>query len=280
MATKIPAFTTTCAYSTAMSGGYWYIYLKSGGTFRFGYAKRAVDIFLCGGGGGGGHSANPGGGGGGGGGYLTTEYGKAIETAAYPIEIGAGGAAAESGGSTSAFGYSAAGGNPGNHGWSWSDSAGGAGNAYGGNGGDYTGKPGQDGGRGTLAFGTGNAYYGAGGGGGAGRFSSNGAGGETGGGTGGSGAGAENTGGGGGGAAGHDDGEDWRVGGAGGSGIVIIRGMEDDELPVYFNGTRLREIYLNGELIEGLVYGGTRIFARLKEWVWPKRASARQLADA
>lgn len=43
---------------------------------------------------------------------------------------------------------------------------------------------------------------------------------------------------------------------------MILRGTEDDFLPVYFGGTQLREIYFNGELIKGLIYGGTRLFAR------------------
>jgi len=50
---------------------------------------------------------------------------------------------------------------------------------------------------------------------------------------------------------------------------VIIRGTQDDMLPVYFNGKQLSEIYFNEEKLKGLIYGGTRLFSQLlgrKRW--------------
>lgn len=286
MATKIPAFTTTCAYTTAMSGGYWYIYLKSGGSINFSHTKRKAEIFLCGGGGGGGGGQNgQGGGGGGGGGNLRTVTGVNIAAGTdYTISVGDGGYAGGAyagkggtGGSSSAFGYTVTGGVGGN--WP-SQCDGGTGYADGGHGGWGNGNEGgEKGGNGALAFGTGSVKYGAGGGGGNGL-----AGGETGGGDGGGWAtagstGTANTGGGGGGGGVQDSDPYGQPGGRGGSGIVIIRGTEDDMLPVYFNGTQLKEIYLNSELLEGLIYGGTRIFARVKSWLWPKAAMRLRLVQ-
>ena len=43
---------------------------------------------------------------------------------------------------------------------------------------------------------------------------------------------------------------------------MILRGTEDDFLPVKFNGTQLTKITFNGETVTGLIYGGTRIFAQ------------------
>lgn len=48
----------------------------------------------------------------------------------------------------------------------------------------------------------------------------------------------------------------------GGSGVVIIRGTEDDLIPVFFNGTQLSKIIFNGVTLTGLIKDGTRIFAR------------------
>ncbi len=55
---------------------------------------------------------------------------------------------------------------------------------------------------------------------------------------------------------------------------MILRGTEDDFLPVYFGGTQLREIYFNGELLKGLIYGGTRLFARAQNHFRAKRMPA------
>ena len=48
----------------------------------------------------------------------------------------------------------------------------------------------------------------------------------------------------------------------GGSGIVILRGTQDDLLPVFFNGVQLSEIWLNGEKAGGLIRDGVRVFTR------------------
>ena len=42
---------------------------------------------------------------------------------------------------------------------------------------------------------------------------------------------------------------------------MILRGTEDDFLPVKFNGTQLTGITFNGQAVTGLIYNGTRIFA-------------------
>ena len=112
MATKIPAFSTTCAYTTEVSGGYWYIYLKSSGTITFSYARK-MDVFACGGGGGGAGGANAAGGGGGGGGYVNTVSGvNAAANTAYSVAVGTGGSGAgpygwhgSDGTASSAFGW-------------------------------------------------------------------------------------------------------------------------------------------------------------------------------
>ena len=49
---------------------------------------------------------------------------------------------------------------------------------------------------------------------------------------------------------------------AGGSGIVILRGTQDDLLPVFFNGVQLSEIWLNGVKATGLIRDGVRVFTR------------------
>ena len=57
------------------------------------------------------------------------------------------------------------------------------------------------------------------------------------------------------------------AGGKGGSGIVIIRGEQDDELPVYFDRTRLQRLFFNGLEIEHLIYNGTQVFMRrVRRW--------------
>ena len=186
----------------------WTLYLKSSGVLALGDSYN-VDIFVQGGGGGGASYAGDNGEGGGGGGYQNTQYAQTI-SGSNDITIGAGGAIATTGGTSIAFGFRAAGGNPGN------GMTGGTGTGNGGAGGWYwdggnQGNPGGNGGNGKQAFGVGDTYYGAGGGGAASKFGSpDGKGGTTGGGNAGS-AATANTGSGGGGNA------------AGGSGIVIIR---------------------------------------------------------
>ena len=49
---------------------------------------------------------------------------------------------------------------------------------------------------------------------------------------------------------------------AGGSGIVILRGTQDDLIPVVFNGTQLSELYFNGVKVTSLIYNGARLFIR------------------
>lgn len=108
----------------------------------------------------------------------------------------------------------------------------------------------------------------AGGGGGSSRSATGGAGGQGGGGKGGGepgeiengGDGKANTGGGGGGAS-------WNgKGGDGGSGVVIIRSGMPDYLPVYFDGTRLTDIYYKAgnagtpEKVETMTFNGVKLF--------------------
>lgn len=262
MALRIPSFDTTCEYETKLDGGTWYIYLKTSGTFDLKFSKSRVDIFLQGGGGGGASSGgSDNGAAGGGGGYQTTMYEQAIGSGRYEIIIGAGGAPDNAGGVTAAFGFEAAGGGAGD------GRTGGAGTGYGGIGGWYwdgnnTGSPGGDGGDGKRAFDSGDIYYGAGGGGGASKFGSpSGKGGNTGGGDSGK-NGTANTGSGGGGKA------------SGGSGIIILRGTQDDQLPVKFDGVTLQSILYEGEEVMHLIHDGTQIFIE-KVGRWFKRSRQR-----
>ena len=55
---------------------------------------------------------------------------------------------------------------------------------------------------------------------------------------------------------------------AGGSGIVILRGTQDDLLPVFFNGVQLSEIWLNGVKAGGLIRDGVRVFTKEDEGVF------------
>ena len=227
-----------------------------------------IDAFLVGGGGSGGvgkftneYNVSIIGGGGAGGGRTRTIT-KALLTAGveYLIVIGTGGASVtgdntdirvipgNKGGETSAFGYTAEGGDGGGNG------GGGGGSGGGGQGivstdatnkvaGGTGGSDGADGGAGSSPGGTGQGtttrefgettgkLYAGGGGGGAGEqhftYYEAGAGGEGGGGAGGKNAvgtaGVENTGGGGGGSSAGGNNHAIRVSGAGGSGIVCIR---------------------------------------------------------
>lgn len=273
MARKIPAYAYTGEHEAKSDQTYWYIYLKSSGRLKFDYAKT-VDVCLVGGGGGGlgvdhyGSSGAAGGGGGSVKSLMGVEMAAGEEAA---MTIGAGGAAAENGRVTSAFGKSAAGGTAGS----------------GGSGGRETGVFGEDGDAGAHAFGDSMAacYGGDGGGGGGGQTGNTGMGkgGEGGGGDGGKGGapgvrggsgedGEANTGGGGGGGgSGNSFVYDTGVvnvrggeGGAGGSGVVIIRGTQDDLIPVFFNGTQLSAVWLNGRKAAGLIYDGVRVYIRQK----------------
>ncbi len=245
-------FTYTGAYEWVQDGGTnWRLKFLGSGTFT---PARNVDAdaFLVGGGGGGGQG-NVAAGGGGGGGYTASASGLRLTAGTpYTIVIGAGGAPNMTGGTTSAFGYSAFGGVYGGHNgtYSWTGNPGGAGGSGGGAGGDSansTPRPGQpggsNGGNGGSGYNGGQTAGGAGqgtttrefgetegdlyaGGGGGGAYSGTLAGGSGGSGGGGHGygsggtaaAGTANTGGGGGGSS--KGGSD---GAAGGSGILILR---------------------------------------------------------
>ena len=74
--------------------------------------------------------------------------------------------------------------------------------------------------------------------------------------------GQANTGGGAGGPGGGYEGSQGGEAAAGGSGIVILRGTQDDLLPVFFNGVQLSEIWLNGVKAGGLIRDGVRVFMR------------------
>lgn len=280
MANKVPSYTFTGESTSEMKGGTWYIYLKSSGSFKLNYSKKAVDIFLCGGGGGGCTVTGENGGGGGAGGYLATRYGQALGSDQHYIQVGAGGSPSSKGGTTTAFGLSADGGGTGD-GLSGSlagTGAGGDGGHW--NPGNNTGNGGTAGSNGQLAFGEGSIKYGGGGGGGGCKYSyPNGAGGQTGGGAGGSGNGTANTGGGGGGAKAKDGGGQV-LGGCGGSGVVILRGTEDDFTPVWFDGVHVSEIFFNGEKVNGLIYDGMRLFAQMIKRLGWDRHAAQRLAGA
>ena len=222
--------------------GNWRVKFKSSGTLVFpslGAWDGKLDVFCVGGGGSGG-----GVGFGGGGGYTTTETKDVVEGVSYQIVIGAGGAGVagnatvkgNDGGTTSAFGVSA---NGGQGGKSWSQQGAGEGSGGGSGGGATGGKNGQanvaggaggtDGsnggasqywsggaGQGTTTREFGESSYGVYAGGGGGWGSTVGDGGNGGGGAGNGTSGKPNTGGGGGAANGTTT-------GAGGSGIAVIR---------------------------------------------------------
>ena len=243
----LPAYTYTGSHQLIDDGNYnWRLKLLTSGTLTFshlGSGASAVDAFLVGGGGGGAGSPYGNyGGGGGGGGYTRTET-KTVTLTAYSIVIGAGGSAGDNssnggaGGTTSAFGVTASGGmgGPGGHnelirganGGSGGGSSAGTGGSDGSDGGgiNHTGAPWGGIGQHTTTreFGEASGTLYAGGGGGAGNrdqldvvFAGGAGGGANGGGWGN--AAAANTGGGGGGV-GYTRGS----GGAGGSGIVVIR---------------------------------------------------------
>ena len=239
----LPAYTYTGSHQLIDDGNFnWRLKLRSSGNLTFthlGSGASAIDVFLVGGGGGGvGSPYGNYGGSGGGGGYTRTDTVTAGLTA-YSVVIGAGGAGAAggdspggSGGVTSAFNHSAAGGNGaagrGGNGGSGGGSHGGVGGSDGSDGGGVnsdTGAPWGGAGQHTTTreFGESSGALYAGGGGGAGSrdhlddiFAGGSGGGGAGGGWGTP--GTDNTGGGGGGV-GYTRGN----GSAGGSGIVVIR---------------------------------------------------------
>ena len=242
----VPAYSYTGTSSTSTDSNYWYIYLKSSGTLKFTSESPKIDAFLVGGGGGGAQSwydSNYGQGGGGGGYTKTVDNISLTSGTGYAITIGAGGAGlcdseryAGTGGTTSAFNYSAAGGG--------GAKKSGSGNSLGGTGGSNGGTPGNAGSNGAYAFGDSSlSRYGAGGGGGGNAGAAGAAGGANGGGTGGNGYsnpagqnGTANTGGGGGGAGGNGGWSCEEAGGTGGSGIVIIRGCLAHKGGTHANG--------------------------------------------
>lgn len=259
MATKVPAFTYSGTSSSEVKNGYWYIYLKSSGTIKFSYAKTIEACIVGGGAAGQGRNAAATGlrtYGGGGGEVLNKTGISASASTGYSIVIGSGGTkglSSTDGGASTAFGYSASGGST-------------------------NGQVGTDKGKdGTYAFGdsTLSRYGGGGGRGGDSPGGAGSSGGDGGGGKGADGgnysarganavAGTANTGGGGGGygSALYWDGN--HSGGGdnanGGSGIVILRGTQDDLLPVRFNGVQIAKMTFNGQDVTGLIYDGTRIF--------------------
>lgn len=275
MATKVPAYTYSGQSSSEVRNGYWYIYLKTNGTLKFTYTK-ALDVSVVGGGSGGqgrkaGFANRTAGGRGG---DVVNRTGMtATAGTGYTVVIGSGGARQQNGNSSSAFGVTASGGKVMADG-STEETTGAAG---------------------KYPFGDSSlSRYGANGG--AGGHASSGqrqgyAGGADGGGKGGDGAtysingtaataGAANTGSGGG---GYGTSFDWTSDGdhnhteggiaaSGGSGVVILRGTEDDFLPVRFNGTQLSKITFNGQAVTGLIYGGKRIFSRVLHGMFRRRA--------
>ena len=252
MATKIPSYSYTGSHSAELIGETWYIYLLSSGTLTLPYSKNAVDMFLVGSGAGGSSTSGENGAKGGGGGKRTTKTAQAIEAGAYDIVVGAARNAATSGQETTAFGFSASGGSVGG----------------GGNGGSNDGETaGGNGSGGAYPFDekAGSSYasklYGTNGAGGGAKYTANGSGVKVDANTT-SGAGGGGTGyyGGGGGGAKGVDGSGTNKGGASGAGIVILRGSEDDFLPVWFNGTQLSEMYVNGEKVTSFTYAGTKLF--------------------
>lgn len=146
----LPNFTYSGTYLLIDDGNKnWRIKFLTSGTLTFMDIKQSViQLFLVGGGAGGSYSAWPAHtGGGGGAGYTKTVGGLSVsKSVSYEIVVGAGGAKATSGGTTSAFGHSANGGTV-------SDATsvnGGNGGSGGGSGDTSSGRPGgTNGGNGT-----------------------------------------------------------------------------------------------------------------------------------
>ena len=173
----VPQFTYTGQSEVIVEAGIgWKIRFLTSGTFTLLKPDRMmIDAFLVGGGGGGGGDQSTGGlsGGGGGGGFTGTYFAQVEKGIPYEITIGAGGAAKQGGGVTTAFAYYAEGGkgtssyiggNGGNKGGNGCNSSGATGHI--GNPGASNGTPGQ--GTTTREFGEadGEDYAGGGGGGG------------------------------------------------------------------------------------------------------------------
>lgn len=291
----VPVFTYTGKYEivddnnntlTDLKAKNWKIRFLTSGELTFTNlkgAKKGIDVFLVGGGGKGGSGGNYGsgsgtGGGGGGGGYVINDF-FCPSISKYTITIG--GSAAN----TTAFGFTAKCGNNGGNGTmsGTSGGAGGTGSGKGGTGGHryQSGVNGGKGGNGIYEFEEAGALqYGGGGGGGAGAwtwdaddgyhsaYGTAGSGGSRGGGAGGTqkgSAGTANTGGGGGG--GGWNGQSYNnthLGGAGGSGIVIIRNTRADltellweDTPFY--GTVNNSTGLNVRNIPSSTASGTKV---------------------
>lgn len=268
MATKIPSFTYSGDYRTEIIGENWYIFFLTSGTLRMNYGKTA-DLYLHGGGGGGSNTGyNDAGGSGGGDGWFSNHYGIHVDAGvSYEIVVGEGGAGGSpghvdgyKGEVSSAFGYSVEGGNGGTY-----MSVGGTG--YSGSGGNVWGSVGS--GNTTYAFDSadGLIYGGCGGGGGQAGGKPYGAGGNN------TLNAAANTGAGGGGRS-HHDSETGAPGGKGGSGIVILRSDQDDQLPVKFGSATLTKMVFDGSEVKHLVYNGTKLFMervrRCADWSKPK----------
>ena len=232
--TSIPAFSYTGEYIVEIEPDTknWKIKFLTSGDFVI-TNSLVIDAFLVGGGGAGGNSYS----GGGGSGYTLTQKNVSLDAETYSILIGSGGAVGTDGGNTSAFGYTA---NGGQRGGVSSNRNGGNGGSGGGTYGQIVdgGSDGSDGGKaseGTAGKGQGTTTREFGesdgklyAGGGAGGYYANG---EYGAqpGKGGAGGGADpirsaadNTGGGGGGGV-HKGANGNLSGGEGGSGIVVIR---------------------------------------------------------
>ena len=242
----IPDFTYTGDFEVvndsdepiSVSPDNWKIRFLTSGTLKFtnlNGAENGIDVFLVGGGGGNMYHADANAFGGAGGGYTKTEKGVSVDKdITYDITIGAGGDGT-SGGTSSAFGYSASGGETGGTGthnigtYKGGDGGSGgggssttgtpaAGGSDGGNGGDSLSSGGAGQGTTTREFGDPSGKLYAGGGGGYNEKGNSAAGGDGGGAAGGSSASA-NTGGGAGG--------NYRSQLSGGSGIVIIRNARE-----------------------------------------------------
>ena len=281
MATKVPSYKYVGgSHSNEVKDGYWYIYLKGSGTLTLDYKKTGVEVCVVGGGAGGYSDADTrdGGAGGKGGAVVNKTNVTIAPGTGYPVTVGAGGYGAKAlsssseataGSASSAFGTTAAGGAVQASGGNGAAGTGGAhpfsdsslamvGGSGGGGGIGVYGSTGssstsRDGGLGVAGGGNGGeaAFYGAG------KAGTS---------------GAENTGGGGGGEGNNHTWEEydgsWSFAsggkaGDGGSGIVIVRGKEDDLIPVWYNGVQLAKIFFNGVELEHLSYGGKQLYARV-----------------
>ena len=292
-ASSKPTYTYTGSSQLIDDGnGNWRIKFLTSGTLTFtnlGTGVNGIDVFLVGGGGGGRTgSQRVNGAGGGGGGYTTTKKGHTVSVgSSYNIVIGAGGATNSNGGTSSAFGFSAAGGKygaPGASNFETEVAIGGNGGSGGGGGTSHQGYGGNGGSNGS------NGSNGTGGNGGTGQgtttrefgesdgtlYAGGGAGTEGKAGAGGGGVynntnnsdkyyvanGTANTGGGGGGGA-----FNFIKGGTGGSGIVVIRNarvVPTEQMPSYtYTGSSRLEVDKNGNWKIKFLSSGTLTFTSL-----------------